>query len=238
MTEVELFPDEIAEPAFIRSSEVAEMLDEVVHHYREFEAIAEALDADRISAACLFETKPFDQMTEDYKPHTIAKVTKASPIWLAIGGRDFVVQFRRWFWQRFSDQQRRAVIYHELAHVEIDDHGKVKLREHDLEEFSGVVRHFGPIIPGRAAFIRSYLAWEADDDARRQAGSMGDRIVSALRLPVLEGEGVLHEAAIGDPASLTTEQSIDGPCPCSLAAEHTGDHAIADEEADSDLLPV
>jgi hypothetical protein len=155
----------------------------VVHHYREFEQLAEALDEDRITLVCLFETKPFDTQVEDYKPHTIAKVTKASPLWLAVSGRDVVIQYRRWFWQRFTSEQNRAVIYHELAHIELDEHGKVHLRDHDIEEFSGVVRRFGPIIPGRAAFIRSYLAWEVDVDARREAGAMGDQIVTALRAP-------------------------------------------------------
>lgn len=72
-------------------------------------------------------------------------------------GYDFVVILHQGFWQdpRVSDQQRRALLDHELCHaaVTVDDTGEpqldecnrivYRLRKHDLEEFSEIAQRYG-----------------------------------------------------------------------------------------------
>lgn len=151
----------VAEP-FVESDELRDLAERVMAEYSEFRAIDEAVRESELVLTYVWETKPWTD-DEELKPHTIAKVTKASPLWRCIARVHVAMQFRQWFWDHFDDRQREAVVYHELCHVEVshDDAGnlRVKLREHDLEEFGAVMRRFGPIIPGRRAFIKNYLDW-------------------------------------------------------------------------------
>lgn len=160
--EPELFPG-VLEPAFVRSAELEELIVAVRDAFPEFRDVVEAMDEGGITIGYVFETKPFDALHEEYKPHTIAKVSKASPLWREWGSVDAIIQFRRTFWTAFDEQQRRAVAYHELKHLDLsqDDKGRwtLALRHHEIEEFSGVMRHFGPIIPGRKQFLDSAMAW-------------------------------------------------------------------------------
>lgn len=157
-----LFPDVLV-PPFVRSEVLEELILSVRDTFPEFREVVEAMDQGAITIGYVFETKPFDALSEDYKPHTIAKVTKASPLWREWGEVDAIIQFRQTFWDAFNDDQRRAVAYHELRHLDpaIDDKGRwrLSLRHHELEEFSGVMRHFGPIIPGRKQFLDAAMAW-------------------------------------------------------------------------------
>lgn len=151
-----------AEP-FIESDELRDMAEHVMAEYSEFRAINDAVRESELVLTYVWETKPWSD-EEELKPHTIAKVTKASPLWRCIARIHVAMQFRQWFWDHFDERQREAVVYHELCHLELDrDKGgnlKVVLREHDLEEFAGVMRRFGPIIPGRRAFVKAYLDWQ------------------------------------------------------------------------------
>jgi len=157
-----LFP-EVLEPPFVKSEALEELILSVRDTFPEFRDVVEAMDEGGITLGYVLETKPFDALHEEYKPHTIAKVTKASPLWREWGEVDAIIQFRRTFWTAFDDQQRRAVAYHELKHLQPsqDDNGRWKLAlgPHELEEFSGVMRHFGPIIPGRKQFLDAAMAW-------------------------------------------------------------------------------
>jgi putative metallopeptidase len=46
--------------------------------------------------------------------------------------------------ENIDGKQRRALVDHELNHLNIDiDTGKYSLLPHDLEEFSGIVRRHG-----------------------------------------------------------------------------------------------
>ena len=74
-----------------------------------------------------------------------------------IMGLDFVILLSADFWQHsdVSDAQREALLDHELSHAEVaydpagepqeDEHGRVvyRMRKHDVEEFSGVIRRHG-----------------------------------------------------------------------------------------------
>jgi hypothetical protein len=47
------------------------------------------------------------------------------------------------FWDESEARQREALLFHELKHCDFDDDGKAVMVDHDLQEFSAVVRHYG-----------------------------------------------------------------------------------------------
>ena len=161
--ETGMFPDTLQEP-FVDAPQVRDLAEEVMAEFDEFREVREAVDREEISIAYVFETKAFDQLTEEFKPHTIAKVTKASPLWRSLTERELVIQFRRPFWDAFDHDQRRAVLHHELTHIELErtDNGRLKisLRAHDVEDFSSTMRPFGPVLPGRRGFVKAFQDWQ------------------------------------------------------------------------------
>ena len=191
-----LFPDTL-EPPFVRSSEVRDLAGEVIAAFDEFEPIATSLREAGLVLEYVWETKPFDPARDEYKPHVIAKVTKAPPLWLSLVDVHLVIQFRRWFWERFDDTQRRAVLHHELTHITVDepdDQGRIPihLRHHDVEDFTQTMRRFGPVIPGREAFVRAYVDWshEQDHPEPPQLRALKDgRQVDPETGEILEGPG-------------------------------------------------
>ena len=120
---------------------------------------------DGLTIAYVFETKPFDPTKDEYKRHVVAKVTKASPIWQCLADVRLAIQFRQWFWNKYTPEQRAAVIYHELKHIEITepenpgDPIKVSLKPHEIEEFYGVARRYGAILPDIANLVKVHSWW-------------------------------------------------------------------------------
>lgn len=88
---------------------------------------------------------------------TLGKCKKASDLDRELAAFDFVILLRRAFWASpsVSDQQRRALLDHELMHaaVKFDDRGEpvedergrrvYRIRRHDIEEFSVIVERYG-----------------------------------------------------------------------------------------------
>lgn len=163
-----LFPDTLVEP-FIGAPDLEVLAESIIAAYDEFAAIDGAMREHGLSIAYVFETKPFDPLEEELKPHTIAKVTKASPLWRCLTDHELVIQFRQSFWDAFDDRQRTAVVHHELTHITVDEPdkaGRIKLslRAHDVEDFSLTMRRFGPILPSRAAFVKAFLDWQHEQE--------------------------------------------------------------------------
>lgn len=88
---------------------------------------------------------------------TLGKCKRASELDRELAAFDFIILLRRSFWldQRVSDDQRAALLDHELTHasVKLDKHGEpardsrdrviYRTRRHDLEEFSCIVERHG-----------------------------------------------------------------------------------------------
>jgi hypothetical protein len=159
--EPQMFTETFEEDAFVEAPELGELAVAVARQYDEFGTLKGNLASETIRIAYVWETKPFDPSKDEYTPHVIARVRKAPTLWRCLTGYDLVMQFRRWFWQRFTPEQREAVVFHELAHIGFTDSG-IELRHHDIEEFNSVVRHFGPAIPGRRAFLAAYMEWQRE----------------------------------------------------------------------------
>ena len=158
--ETGLFPTD-DEPAFVRSPEVEELAERVMREWPEFEPILTAIGAG-LEIAYVFETKPFDPTKDEYKRHVVSKVTKASPLWQCLADVRLAIQFRQWFWDKYTPEQRAAVIYHELKHIEVDLDSappKVSLKPHEIEEFYGVARRYGAVLPDIAKLVKVHSWW-------------------------------------------------------------------------------
>jgi predicted metallopeptidase len=55
----------------------------------------------------------------------------------------FVIEIAVPFWERYTAEQRIALVDHELCHCEIDEEGSLTMRGHDLEEFTEIVKRHG-----------------------------------------------------------------------------------------------
>jgi putative metallopeptidase len=201
--------DVILEPAFVRSREVADLAEDVIASFSEFEPIATAIREDGLVIGYVWETKPFDPAKDEYAPHVVAKVTKASPLWQALSDMHLVIQFRRWFWERFDDTQRRAVLHHELTHIDVDeadDHGRlpIKLRKHDIEDFNRTMQRFGPVIPGRRAFIAAYADWQRRNPEALSDGKSDEIVVDqAVQAAAVRGAQKLQKLATDSGTDIT-----------------------------------
>jgi hypothetical protein len=56
---------------------------------------------------------------------------------------DFVVLIWLEWWETHNEQERQALLYHELLHINQTKHGSWRLRQHDIQEFSEVITSFG-----------------------------------------------------------------------------------------------
>lgn len=54
---------------------------------------------------------------------------------MAVDGYDVVIVFDMKTWQLANNEDRKRVMSHELRHIFIDEHGKVKLTPHDVSDF-------------------------------------------------------------------------------------------------------
>ena len=225
--EPEMFPDVVVEPAFVVAPELAELVVATANKYEEHHALVANLRQELVSIVCVWETKPFDPARDEYKPHVIARVRKVPVMWRCLTGYQLVIQFRRWFWTRFTDVQREAVVFHELMHIGFTDHG-LEMRPHDLEEFAKVVRHFGHAIPGRRQFLAAYLDWQREQlppdrdpaDVDPETGEIltaeeyGKRAMEAARV-------LVHD--LGAELSVTYSATVNATCPRCGAALQPGE---------------
>lgn len=84
--------------------------------------------------------------------HAWAKCIKAPRVWANLGPLDLVVMVNQRVWAHLSEQQRKAIVTHELLHVGVGETGP-KMLDHDIEEFAMVARQYGPWSPMLANFV-------------------------------------------------------------------------------------
>jgi hypothetical protein len=56
---------------------------------------------------------------------------------------DFIIWISEEAWSAYGEEQRIALIDHELSHCTTDDNGAPALRGHDIEEFSIIISRYG-----------------------------------------------------------------------------------------------
>lgn len=171
-----LFPD-IAGPEFVRSEQVEAVARDVLSEHGKAGGVGRVYDTARairdgeIAVVWLLNEKPFDELNEDKSHDAAGKCLKAPRLWHDVTGYDVAIWIRGHFWRRADERVRRAMVLHELLHVEIRRDGegnpKVAIRKHDVEDFVDVVRHYGPIF-GYAEGGAPALVQAANDWERRQ----------------------------------------------------------------------
>jgi hypothetical protein len=97
-----------------------------------------------------------------------ASVVSGKNAWLATPQEDqyrspdkfHVVEVSKPTWDALEDRpkSREALLYHELSHCDLDEAGEACIAPHSLEDFTAVVRRYGP-------------DWNADAQAFFQAGA-------------------------------------------------------------------
>lgn len=148
------FP-EIEGPDFVRSSEVEAVAEKVLELHggiggvARLHPVAEAIRQEELRIMWLFNEKPFnDEVEDDQEPEIAGRCVKAPKLWRDVTGIDVAIWIRKHFWDDFNTELRRAVLLHELLHIEVkrdkDGEPKFAIRKHDVEDFVDVARQYGP----------------------------------------------------------------------------------------------
>ena len=145
-------------PAFVDAPEVEELAQRLLAKHPELESLRNEVDSDvaTVRIAYLFDNAAFDPAKDEVTYAKLGKAMKAAPVWRHLAAVEAVIVIRRWFWERFDERQRGAVLMHELLHVEATAPGKIRIKEHSIEEFGAVMRRYGAYLPDHAAFINEW----------------------------------------------------------------------------------
>ena len=89
------------------------------------------------------------EMTGDAK----GKATVISEINRFLSGYDAHIVICYEIWKKLTEKQRQAITAHEMTHLGENDEGdKLKIIDHDIQEFSSIVATFGPWTPALEKF--------------------------------------------------------------------------------------
>lgn len=104
----------------------------------------------------------------------------------------FVVEIHRGTWLMIDEKSRRALVDHELYHLDVDiETSKLSIRPHDLEEFNAVVRRYGLWRVDVELFINAANQRERslfDERADRMADHVMDRVADEINAGALGPE--------------------------------------------------
>lgn len=114
-------------------------------HYRQFNLV------------CLFASELGDSW---------AKIERANPKVRLLAEVDLILVVAAEQWAYLSEIQQEALVFHELCHYTTNEDGKLLKVAHDVEEFSQVLRRYGPWEPARRQMFEQLKLWEEELDAR------------------------------------------------------------------------
>lgn len=119
----------------------------------------------------------------------LGQCKKASDLGKELREHDFVILLNKEAWETLSDSQREALLDHELSHcaVSLDDKGKprkddrgrtvYRLRKHDIEDFTAVIRRHGCYKRDLEDFVHAALEAKStplfQDDQQQPYGVVG-----------------------------------------------------------------
>lgn len=102
-------------------------------------AAVEGLQHLKSAASVLFVFATAEKIGKEWA----AKAERFPKRFRPLGEYDFAVTISKPIWDRLTDRQREALVYHELLHCGRDAKGKCRIVPHDVEEFELVVKHYG-----------------------------------------------------------------------------------------------
>ena len=84
---------------------------------------------------------------ERKKCHWLGKVTKANPTVKLLTNYEVILHIWKDAWDSLSDNQKEALVFHELCHIDVSTNKKgekvIRLLPHPVEEFPEVVERYG-----------------------------------------------------------------------------------------------
>jgi len=80
-----------------------------------------------VGAAIAGQGELYDYEHDDDQDHTRFVIEIAADVWLLLT----------------DDNERDALLDHELSHCRLDDEGRLVLRDHDVSEFAHIVKRYG-----------------------------------------------------------------------------------------------
>lgn len=205
------FPD-LEGPDFIQSEGVADVGAQVLDLHgaiggvARINPIAEAVRDGELTILWLLNMKPFNPDTDDEdEPKIAGKCVKAPGLWRDVTGFHFAIWAREYFWTKLDVDGRRALILHELLHVEVnrdkDGNPKFATRKHDVEDFVDVARQYGPAaLAGEGGrYVRAAALFAGEPEPIAAALWSEDHPTEPTPLRPLDIEAAM-EAAIDDAA--------------------------------------
>lgn len=149
-------------PTFTEAGELEKLAAVLLGRHDELKYLSAAFLGGDIRIHFLWDNTPFDPGKDEVTHATMGKAYKAPKVWAHLADVDFAIAIRRYFYDRFDERQRDAVLFHELLHIEFKEPGKFALRNHSIEEFTAVMRRYGAFLPDRASFVKAWANWESD----------------------------------------------------------------------------
>ena len=200
------FP-EIEGPEFVRSDDVAKVAADVLLAHGgiggigRLHPIAGAIRDGELKILWLLNTKAWNDESEaDQEPEIAGRCVKAPGLWRDFTGFDFAIWAREHFWDQFDANLRRALVLHELLHIEVkhNKRGEIKLstRKHDVEDFVDVARQYGPgaLAGDGARYVRAAAIFAGEPEPAigrvrpvpRSAGEILDETIAATAEKILD----------------------------------------------------
>jgi hypothetical protein len=195
-------------PEFVRSSDVEAVGEKVLELHGaiggvpRLHPIAEAVRDGELSILWLLNEKPWnDEAEDDQEPEVAGRCVKAPRIWHDVTGHHFAIWIRKHFWDEFGAELRRAVVLHELLHIEVkrdkDNQPKFATRKHDVEDFVDVARQYGPNAlagdGGRYVRAAAQFAGEPEPMAARRSPSKAGGPAQAAARPAVTADDRIGE---------------------------------------------
>jgi predicted metallopeptidase len=145
---------ELTEIDFYPSTEVEEVAKRLIEQHR-------FLFAHLSELKLIYLLRQVEGEIEEKTIDALAKAVKAPALWRDTFGVDAAIWVDRRWWVKFTEAEREAVVLHELLHVGVNDKGRAKMLDHDVEEFGMVVRLYGPWRPDVALFEQQLGLFES-----------------------------------------------------------------------------
>lgn len=83
--------------------------------------------------------------------------------WKKLTGYDYVIVIHKHSWESMNENQREALLHHELSHISFNEQtGKWAVRKHDVEEFIQTTQRYGAWTHS-LQLLRSVLSEGGDD---------------------------------------------------------------------------
>lgn len=138
----------------------------------------------------LMRTKPSSSQGR----RVLAKAEKIGEKHKLLLDLDFLIWIDEEEWTRLGDEQRRALVDHELCHCDYNSsEGKASIRGHDVEEFATIIERYGAWNPALLEFTR-----RMNKDQSGRIEKAGDPIIQQLSMLPPRGQVIAADPGLAE----------------------------------------